>query len=191
MCVISAVLGLVVLLVSYLSSQECGRLNRDLSTPGSSLTYLATSLGWLLSSTFISVFSTLLLCCLLYLDSLTLTRPTWLILPVAVLGLAPFLQSLLYHLLVKEGCEHRFAWGIFAAVTPVRFLEAESRKTVVFLVWSQVTWLLSHSLAWLTYCVYSVLTDEADTLFRVWLPIIMPLLLIPPLTAGLLSKLEI
>ena len=184
-CVISAGLGLVVLLVSYLSSQECGRLNRDLSTPHNSLTYLATSVWWLLSSTFISVFSSLLLCSLLYVDSLTLTRPTWLILPVVVLGLAPLLQSLLYHLLVKEGCEHRFAWGVFAAVTPVRFLETESRKTVVFLVWSQVSWLLSHSLAWLLYCVYSVLTDEADTLFRVWLPIIMPLLLIPPLTAGL------
>ena len=184
-CVISAVLGLVVLLVSYLSSQECGRLARDLSTPHNSLTYLATSVCWLLSSTFISVFSTLLLCSLLYVDSLTLTRPTWLILPVVVLGLAPFLQTVLYHLLVKEGCEHRFAWGMFAAVTPVRFLETESRKTGSYLVWSQVTWLLSHSLAWLVYCVYSVLTDQTDTLFRVWLPVIMPLLLIPPLTAGL------
>ena len=88
MSLISAGLGLVVLLVSYLSSQECGRLNRDLSTPHNSLTYLATSVWWLLSSTFISVFSTLLLCSLLYVDSLTLPRPPWLILPVVLLGLA-------------------------------------------------------------------------------------------------------
>ena len=61
------------------------------------------------------------------------------------LAISPLLQSVLYHLLVKEGCEHRFAWGMFAAVTPVRFLETESRKTVM----TVVTWLLSHSLAWL------------------------------------------
>jgi len=52
-------------------------------------------------------------------------------------------------------------------------------------VWSQVAWLGSHSVAWLAYCVYSILTDQTDTVFRVWLPVIMPLLLIPPLTAGL------
>ena len=64
---------------------------------------------------------------------------------MVVLAISPLLQSVLYHLLVKEGCEHRFAWGMFAAMTPVRFLETESRKTVM----TMVTWLLSHSLAWL------------------------------------------
>ena len=182
---ISGALGLVVLVVSYLSSQECGRLNRDLSTPHHSLTYLSTSICWLLTSTIISILSTLLLCSLLYLDSFRLTRPTWLILPVLVLGLAPFLQSIIYHLMIKEGCEHKFAWGIFAAVTPVRFLETERRKSARFLTINQVSWLSSHSAAWLVYCVFSLLTDQADTVFRVWLPLIMPLLLIPPLTACL------
>lgn len=185
MCVISALLGLVVLVVSHLSSQECGRLGRDLSTPRHSLTYLSTSLCWLLTSTAISVLSTLLLCSLLYVDTVSLARPSWLILPVVVLGLSPLLQSVIYHLLVKEGCEHRFAWGMFAAVTPVRFLETESRKTAVFLLWSQAAWLATHTAAWLVYCVYSIVTDQADTVFRVWLPVIMPLLLVPPLTACL------
>merc|ERR1719150_1610476 len=81
-CVISALLGLVVLVVSHLSSQECGRLGRDLSTPRHSLTYLSTSLCWLLTSTAISVLSTLLLCSLLYVDTVSLARPSWLILPV-------------------------------------------------------------------------------------------------------------
>ena len=182
---ISAVLGLVVLLVSYLSSQECGRLARDLSTPHNSLTYLVTSVWWLLSSTFISVFSTLLLCSLLYVDSLTLTRPSWLVIPIIILGLIPALQCVIYCVMVKEGCEHRYAWGVFAAVTPCRFLQSERHTAGLYLFISQLVWFLAHTAAWVSYCVFSIVQDESDTVFRVWLPIIMPLLLISPLVAAL------
>ena len=41
--------------------QEGGRLARDLSTPANPLTYMTTSLSWLLTSTIVSSLSTLIL----------------------------------------------------------------------------------------------------------------------------------
>ena len=52
--VASLVLTCLVLGVSHLSSQEAGRLSRDLATPADSVKYLASSLVWLLVSTVIS-----------------------------------------------------------------------------------------------------------------------------------------
>merc|ERR1719474_2668809 len=40
----SAILSCIVLGVSYLSGQECGRLSRDLSTPASSFSYIFSTL---------------------------------------------------------------------------------------------------------------------------------------------------
>ena len=59
-CVVSALLSLIILCVSYISSQEGGRLARDLSTPANPLTYMTTSLSWLLTSTIVSSLSTLI-----------------------------------------------------------------------------------------------------------------------------------
>ena len=184
-CVVSALLSLVILCVSYISSQEGGRLTRDLATPANPLTYMTTSLTWLLTSTIVSSISTLVLSVILYVDSLTLTRPSWLVIPIVILGVLPAIQCFIYCSMVKESCEHRYAWGMFAAVTPCRFLQSERRSAGVYLFISQLLWFLAHTAAWVSYCVYSIVQDESDTVFRVWLPIIMPLLLISPLVASL------
>ena len=184
-CVVSALLSLIILCVSYISSQEGGRLARDLSTPANPLTYMTTSLSWLLTSTIVSSLSTLILSVILYVDSLTLTRPSWLVIPIIILGLVPAIQCFIYCTMVKEGCEHRYAWGVFAAVTPCRFLQSERHAAGMYLFISQLVWFLAHTVAWVSYCVYSIVQDESDTVFRVWLPVIMPLLLISPLVAAL------
>ena len=184
-CIISAILGVIILTVSYISSQEAGRLTRDLPTPHNSFTYFNTSLVWLLTSVIISIISTLILCVILYVDSLHFTRATWLIVPIVILGLLPIIQCLIYCRLVKEGSEHRYAWGVFAAVTAARFLQSDRRPAAMYLFVSQLVWFLCHSSAWVAYCVYSIVQDQSDVVFRVWLPIIMPLLLISPLVASL------
>ena len=184
-CIISALLSIIILCVSYMSSQESGRLSRDLATPSNSVTYLNTSMMWLLTSTIISTISTLILCVILYIDSQQLTRPTWLILPIVILGLLPLVQCVIYSRMVKESCEHRYAWGMFASVTSVRFLCSDKNQAGRYLFVSQIIWFLCHTAAWVAYCVYSIVLDQSDAVFRVWLPIIMPLLLISPLVASL------
>ena len=49
----------------------------------------------------------------------------------------------------------------------------------------QGIWLLCHIAAWVAYSLYALFTDSSDVVFRVWIPIIIPLLLVPPLLAGL------
>ena len=70
--------------VSVVVRQECGRLGRDLATPAAPVRYLATSLAWLALSIIVSPLSTLLLCLLLYTDSLAFTRPSWLAIPAVL-----------------------------------------------------------------------------------------------------------
>ena len=159
-CGASVVLSLTILAVSYISTQEAGRLQRDLATPPSSWTYLATSLAWLLGSTLVSTLSTLLLCLLLYVDSVHFTAATWLLLPVCVLALLPALHCLLYCALVAETCEHRLAWGALAAVTPCRFLTPDRRPAARYLAASQLLWFLGHTAAWLAYCVYVLVSEQ-------------------------------
>ena len=183
--VVSTLLSLIILCVSHVSCQENVRLSRDLPTPSHTSLYMTTSIIYLLSTTIISSVSTLLLCILLYVDTESLTASSWLILPILLLSLHPLLQTILYNRLVKESCEQRFSWGVFAAVTPVRFLHSERRSAARFLLISQLVWFLVHTLAWIIYSVYSLLVDQSDAVFRVWLPIIVPLLLISPLVTSL------
>ena len=184
--VVSVLVSIVILAVSHVSCQEGGRLARDLATPPHSTIYMVTSIIYILTTTIVSTLSALVLCSLLYVDTVALTNPTWLILPILLLGLHPLVMTMVYtRMCGQESCEHRYAWGMFSAVTPVRFLMSESRTAGWYLLISQLVWLLSHSLAWLAYSVYSLLSDESDVVFRVWLPIIIPLLLLSPLVTSL------
>ena len=46
-------------------------------------------------------------------------------------------------------------------------------------------WLLFHISAWVAYSIYALGADNSDVVFRVWIPIVIPLLMLPPLVAGL------
>ena len=46
-------------------------------------------------------------------------------------------------------------------------------------------WLFFHITSWVAYSIYALGTDNSDVVFRVWIPIVIPLLLLPPLVAGL------
>ena len=46
-------------------------------------------------------------------------------------------------------------------------------------------WLFFHVASWVAYSIYALGTDSSDVVFRVWLPIVIPVLLLPPLVAGL------
>ena len=65
------------------------------------------------------------------------------------------------------------------------FLEPDRRSVGMYLFISQMVWFLCHTVAWVAYCVFTIVQDEEDVVFRVWLPVIMPLLLISPLAASL------
>jgi len=182
---ISILLSCIVLAVSFLSGQEAGRLSRDLSTPASSISYLSTSLISVLSSTIVSAISTLLLIILLYVDSQAFSLPSWLILSLLLLLLLPLIQCLLYQKFIREGGEQRFAWGLLAASIPVRFLDMDRRRARNFLFISQTVWFLTHLLSWLVFSALGQSEDTSDVVFRVWLPVIVPILLLPPLTSGL------
>ena len=49
----------------------------------------------------------------------------------------------------------------------------------------QATWLAGHFLGWVTYAAYVLLRGQEDVVFRLWLPLLAPLLLLPPLLAAL------
>eukprot|EP00092_Neocalanus_flemingeri_P003197 GFUD01003416.1.p1 GENE.GFUD01003416.1~~GFUD01003416.1.p1 ORF type:complete len:1055 (+),score=218.84 GFUD01003416.1:46-3210(+) len=181
----SVILSSLVLGVSYLSGQECGRLSQDLSTPASSFNYIFTSLCWLITATLISAISTVLLSVLLYVDSVAFSTGSWIVVPILLLVILPLLQCMTYQHVVREGCEQRFGWGIMAAVIPVRFLDIDKKRARSFLLISQGMWLFFHVASWLAYSIYVLGTDSSDVVFRVWLPIVIPALLLPPLVAGL------
>ena len=184
----SLLTSFLVLAVSHLSSQEAGRLSRDLATPSSSLTYLATSLAWLVASAFTSVLSTLLLCLIAWLEVQGAELPSealWLLVPPLVLLLLPLVQCAMYQAMVREGGEQRFAWGTMAAIVPTRFLDVEQRRAATFLALSQGTWLAAHLLSWTIYGVYVLAKEGEDVVFRLWLPLVAPVLVVPPLLAAL------
>ena len=134
----SVILSCIVLGVSYLSGQECGRLSRDLSTPASSFSYIFSTLCWLVTSTLVSVISSVILSALLYVDSVGFSSGSWIIVPIILLVILPLLMCFAYQHVVREGCEHRFGWGIMAAVIPVRFLDSDKKRSRSFLMISQV-----------------------------------------------------
>lgn len=134
----SVILSSIVLGVSYLSGQECGRLSRDLSTPASSFSYIFSTLCWLVTSTLISVISSVILSVLLYVDTVAFSTGSWIIVPIVLLVILPLLVCAAYQHVVREGCEHRFSWGIMAAVIPVRFLDSDKKRARSFLMISQV-----------------------------------------------------
>ena len=72
---VSIVVSLVILTVSHVSCQEGGRLARDLATPPHSTSYMLTSIGYILTTTMVSTLSALVLCSLLYVDTVQLTSP--------------------------------------------------------------------------------------------------------------------
>ena len=142
----SLLTSLLVLIVSHLSSQEAGRLSRDLATPSSSLTYLATSLTWLVASSVVSVLSTLILSIIAWLEIQSVEQPSaslWLLLPPLLLLTLPLIQTVMYQAVVREGGEQRFAWGAMAAIVPTRFLDVERKRAGGFLLLSQVQMLSS------------------------------------------------
>jgi len=134
----SVILSFIVLCVSYLSGQECGRLSRDLSTPSSSFSYIFSSLCWLITATLISVISSVILSVLLYVDSVAFSTGSWVAVPIVLLVILPLLQCFAYQHIVREGCEQRFGWGIMASVIPVRFLDIDKKRARSFLMLSQV-----------------------------------------------------
>ena len=73
----------------------------------------------------------------------------------------------IYSSLVKESCEHRYAWGMFASVTPARFLQPDRRSAGMYLFISQMVWFLCHTVAWVAYCVFTIVQDEEDVVFSV------------------------
>ena len=101
----------------------------------------------------------MILCIILYIDSVHFTTSTWLILPVIILGLLPILQCFIYSSLVKESCEHRYAWGMF--------LQPDRRSVGMYLFISQMVWFLCHTVAWVAYCVFTIVQDEEDVMFSV------------------------
>ena len=139
----SVILSCIVLGVSYLSGQECGRLSRDLSTPSSSFFYIFSSLCWLMTATLISVISSVILSVLLYVDTVAFSTGSWIVVPIVLLVILPLLQCFAYQHVVREGCEQRFGWGIMAAVIPVRFLDIDKKRARSFLMISQVFNLLN------------------------------------------------
>ena len=46
-------------------------------------------------------------------------------------------------------------------------------------------WFFFHVTSWLVYSIFVVSKDSSDVVFRVWFPIVIPLLALPPLMAGL------
>ena len=142
----SLLTSLLVLIVSHLSAQEAGRLSRDLATPSSSVTYLATSLTWLVASSVVSVLSTLILSVIAWLEIQSVEQPSaslWLLLPPLLLLTLPLIQTVMYQAVVREGGEQRFAWGAMAAIVPTRFLDVERKRAGGFLLLSQVQMLSS------------------------------------------------
>jgi len=182
----SILLTCLVLGVSHLSSQEAGRISRDLSTPSDSLPYLTTSLAWLVASTIISLGSTLGLVVLCWVDTVGGTTWSLSVLTALLLLLLPPAQCVLYQVMVREGSEHRFTWGIFAALIPVRFLDVEKKRARNFLLLSQLLWLFIHLLAWMGYSLHVYLTPPFPSLmFSLYLPVLVPLLVLPPILACL------
>ena len=53
------------------------------------------------------------------------------------------------------------------------------------LCFPQGTWFAMHLLGWICYGVYVVARQGEDVVFRLWLPLLAPILLIPPLLAAL------
>ena len=111
----------------------------------------------------------------------------------------PVVQCWLHQRWVAEPGEMRFAWGSMAAAAPVRFLAGERAGAVTFLVASQVphlpvlhcttpalqvAWLAAHGLSWLALALHTLAVEGSDVMFRVWLPIVFPLLLLCPLAAA-------
>ena len=134
----SALLSSIVLAVSYLSGQECGRLSQDLSTPASSTSYIFSSLSWLGFATFVSVLSSVILSLLLYVDTAAFSTSSWTIVPIVLLIGQPLIQCIAYQSLVRESSEHRFGWGVMATAIPVRFLDIDKKRAYRFLLVSQV-----------------------------------------------------
>ena len=103
-----------------------------------------------MASSLVSVFSTLLLCLIAWLEISTapsLPSPAlWLLLPPLLLLLLPLLQCTAYNLLVREGAEQRYVWGLVAAIVPIRFLDVERKRAGTFLIISQVHWKTPHLL---------------------------------------------
>lgn len=54
----------------------------------------------------------------------------------------------IYSSLVKESCEHRYAWGMF--------LQPDRRSVGMYLFISQMVWFLCHTVAWVAYCVFTI-----------------------------------
>ena len=128
-------------------------MSRDLATPSSSLTYLTTSLTWLVASSVVSVLSTLILTVIAWLEIQSVDQPTeslWLLVPPFLLLTLPLIQTVMYQAVVREGGEQRFAWGAMAAIVPTRFLDVERRRAGGFLLLSQVQ---ICSLIWWTHFV--------------------------------------
>ena len=61
----------------------------------------------------------------------------------------------------------------------------DRRRARNFLFISQSFWFTTHLLCWLVFSTIGQVEDSSDVVFRVWLPVIVPILLLPPLTAGL------
>ena len=72
-----------------------------------------------------------------------------------------------------------------ASMIPVRFLDMERRRARLFLILSQLAWLLTHSSAWILYAIFMHVTELNDVIWRTWIPVIIPVLLIPPLISFL------
>jgi len=182
---ISMIVVILTLVVSQISSQESHRLNLDLPTPPRSKMYLLGSLVWVMSSLFFTILSTLMLGILIYIDTVGLTEQRMCLLSFAVLLLLPPTQCVVYQLCVKSGAEHRFAWGLFSSVVPVRFLHLERTRTKLFLVYSQTAWFLVHSGAWILYAISVQVEGGGDVVWRTWMPVILPSLAIPILLSFL------
>jgi len=182
---LSLVLVLLTLAVSHLSSQECCRLSVDLATPPRSAVYLVSSLVWLVLKVAVTVASTLILALLVYIDTVGFSVWRWSGLSLVLLLPLPIIQCVIYQLCVRTGAEHRFAWGLLASIIPVRFLDMELRRARLFLILSQSAWAGTHVMAWVVYAVFVHVTENNDVVWRTWIPVAVPAILIPPLVAGL------
>jgi len=123
---------------------------------------------------------------LAFIDTSGFTSWSWSALPALFLLVLPPVQCVLYQLLVREGSEHRFTWGLLATIIPVRFLDVEKKRARNFLILSQAAWFLTHLCCWLGYSLYVFLAPPGSVvMFSLYLPVLVPLLLLPPALASL------
>lgn len=182
---VSMALLCIVMGVSHLSGQEGRRLSVDLSTPARPSLYLLSSLAWLGALALVSVASTLILAILVFVDTVGFTEWRWSGVSLLVLLPLPFIQAFIYQLSLKSAADQRFALGFLASTVPVPFLEREKRRCRWFLVLSQGCWFLLHFTAWILYAAFVHSVESSDVVWRVWIPVVVPVLALPPLLAFL------